>query len=183
MYTKLLPGQIIFYYPYSELFDEIQHQSAFMCKNVVSKEGEDLSERFAITDDEAGMFQICLFETMPDVYDTMKTLTHGISGAVFDGITGADLKLLDYEHLAPLDVENKAKYAVIRIVDHAAYNPNTVTLVDSTLRSTIEMGVLASFYMRVTHPDITKMAASMFTGQNQALANRIVPLKKKTRFP
>lgn len=183
MYTKEVPGQIIFYYPHSALFDDVQHQSAFMCKNIVSKEGEDLSERFSITDDEKPMFQLCLRETMPDIYDTMKALTHGIPDAVYDTITGADLKMLDYSHLAQLDVDNHADYAVVRIQDNEAYNPNTVRVVDAALRSSIEQGVLSTFYTRVTHPEITKMAATMFVGQMQALASRIIPLRKKTVFP
>jgi len=180
MYTKLLPGEIIFYYPHTQLFDEVQHQSAFMCKNIVSKEGEDLSERFAITDDEAPMFELCLGETMPDVYDTMKPLTHGIDNAWYDTITGAEIIQFDFDHLAQLGVETNAKYACLRIQDNGAYNPNTVKVVDSALRSTIEQGVMANFYMRVTHPEITQMSASMFTGQNQALAQRSVELRKKS---
>lgn len=180
MYTKEVPGQIIFYYPHAQLFDEVQHQSAFMCKNIVSKEGEDLSERYAITDDEKQMFEICIGETMPDIYDTMKPLTHGITYAVYDSITGWDIKRLDWSHLAQLDVDPDANYVIVRIQDNEAYNPNTVKLVDSALRSTIEQGVIANFYMRVTHPEITKMSSTMYTGQNQALASRIIPLRKKS---
>ena len=180
MYTKLLPGEIIFYYPHTQLFDEVQHQSAFMCKNIVSKEGEDLSERFAITDDEAPMFGLCMGETMPDVYDTMKPLTHGIENAWYDSITGAGIIQFDYDHLAQLDVQNNANYACICIQDNEAYNPNTLKVVDSAICSTIEQGVLANFYMRVTHPEITKMSATMYTGQNQVLAKRIIELRKKS---
>lgn len=183
MYTKLVPGQIIFYYAHKDLFENVQHQSAFMCKNIASKEGEDLSERFAITDDEAPTFALCLAETMPDVYDTMKPLTSGISDAWFDAITGQGIIQLDFDHLAQLDVETDGKYALVRIQDNGAYNPNTVKVVDSALRSTIEQGVLANFYMRVTHPEITKMSATMFAGQNSALKERILPLRKKTVFP
>ena len=183
MFSKLLPGQIIFYYQHAELFDEVQHQSAYMCKNIVSKEGEDLSERFAITDDEEGMFQICLTETLPDIYDAVKKLTYGIEEALYGSIKGADVRLLDFEHLADLDIDAEATFVVIRINDHEAYNPNTVRLVDAALRSAIEQGVLSNFYIRVTHPDLTKLAATMFTGQLQALSQRIVPLMKKTVFP
>lgn len=84
MYTKSLQGEIIFYYPHADLFDDVKHQSAFMTKNIVSKEGEDLSERFMITDDEEGMFELCLRESLPDIYEQLKPLTHGIDHA-FDG--------------------------------------------------------------------------------------------------
>ena len=182
MYTKSLEGQIIFYYPHSTLFDEVQHQSAFMCKNIVAKEGEDLSERFAITDDEEPMFALCLDETIPGIYDTIKVLTHGIEDAIHSTITGAGIKAFGAA-LASLDVDDDANYVAIRIVDNEAYNPNTVKLVDSALRTSIESGVLSSFYTRVTHPEITKLSATMFMGQIQALAMRIIPLRKKTAFP
>lgn len=84
MYTKSLSGEIIFFYPHASLFDDVKHQSAFMCKNIVSKDGEDLSERFMITDDEQDMFEVCLREALPDVYEVLKPLTHDIENA-FDG--------------------------------------------------------------------------------------------------
>lgn len=183
MYTKLVPGQIIFYFPHKLLFENVQHQSAFMCKNIVSKEGEDLSERFAITDDEKPMFELCVDETMSDVFDVMKPLTSGIADAWYAAVTGAGFIQLDTRLVELTGIENTEKYVVIRINDHEAYNPNTVKLVDSALRSSIEQGALSTFYTRVTHPDITKLAASMFLGQLQALGQRILPLRKKTRFP
>lgn len=181
MYTQLLQGQIIFYYQNSSLFDDVQHQSAFICKNIVSKEGEDLSERYAITNDEEPMFKLCLRETMPDVYDIVKPITYGIKDAWYDDITGQQLKNLDTS-LSVLVVENTGYYTVIRVQNNKAYNPNTVKLVDSALRSTIEQGVLANFYTRVTHPEITKMATTMYAGQSNALTQRIIPLRKKSKF-
>lgn len=183
MYTKLVPGQIIFYFPFKALFEDVQHQSAFMCKNIVSKEGEDLSERFAITDDEEPMFELCVSESAPDVFDIMKPLTSGIEDALYDAISGADFIQLNTKLVDLQGIENSEKYVVFRINDYGAYNPNTVKLVDSVLRSSIEQGVLAVFYTRVTHPELTKLAATMFTGQLQALSNRILALKKKTVFP
>ena len=183
MYTKLVPGQIIFYFPHKLLFENVQHQSAFMCKNIVSKDGEDLSERFAITDDEKLMFELCVDETMPGVFDVMKPLTSGIADAWYGAITGADFIQLNTKLVDLTEIENAEKYVVLRINDHEAYNPNTVKLVDSALRSSVEQGVLANFYMRVTHPELTKMAATMFAGQLQALSQRILPLRKKSRFP
>ena len=183
MFTKLVPGEIIFYYPHKLLFDNVQHQSAFMCKNVVSKEGEDLSERFAITDDEQPMFELCIAETAPDVYDVMKSLTYKIEEAMHGAISGADFIQLDPALAQLTDIDSAEKYFVFRINDNGAYNPNTVRLVDSALRSTIEQGVLSSFYTRVTHQELTKLSATMFVGQLQALTQRILPLRKKVVFP
>lgn len=182
MYTRKLKGQIIFYFLHSVLFDEVQHQSAFMCKNVTSKEGEDLSERYAITDDEKPMFELCLADTLPDIYDVVRPITHGIDGAWYDNITGAAIKNFDTTALADLDVESDSQYVVVRVQDNEAYNPNTVHVVDSALRSTIESGVLAKFYLRVTHPELTKLSSAMYAGQSGSLASRIIPLRKKSKI-
>ena len=184
MYTKDIEGQIVFYYPHKTLFENVQHQSAFMCKNIISKEGDDLSERYAITDDEEPMFVLCLGETLPDVYDVMKVITHGIAPAFYSEIPGAEFLALD-EALASdatLGIETSEKYVVVRVDDNEAYNPNNLRIVDSALRSGIEQGALANFYTRVIHPDLTKLATSAFAGQLQVLAQRIIPLRKKTRF-
>lgn len=182
MHTKLVEGQIIFYYPYSALFEDVQHQSAFMCKNIVAKEGGDLSERYAITDDERGMFELCLRETVPDVHDIISVLTHGIDDAIYVKISGTDFIALDPEALSPSPaiISTTEDYVVFRTVDNLAYNPNAVALVDAALQSTLEQGVLSNFYTRVIHPDLTKMASGMFVGQGGALAQRIIPLRKKS---
>lgn len=169
--------QIVFYFLHKTLFENVQHQSAFMCKNIASKEGEDLSERFAITDDEEPMFKLCLAESVPNIYDTMKPLAYQISDAFTEEMSDTNLTSLIGTH------DGTGPWVVIRIMDNGAYNPNTVNLVDLALRSSIEQGVLAEFYTRVTHPDLTKLAASMSLGQLQALGQRILQLRKKTRFP
>lgn len=178
MLEKSLPGEIAFYYAHPDLFEDVQHQSAFMCKNIVSKEGEDLSERFAITDDEIGMFEICLKETLPDIYDAVKALTYNIEYAVYPDITGEDIE----STIGQFDVDNEKTYVFIRLNDNGAYNPNTPRAVDLALRSTIVQGVLANFYTRVTHPELTKLSASMYAAQMNALTQRIIPLRKKTKF-
>ena len=178
MYTQLHTGEIIFYYAQSGVFDDVQHQSAFMCKNIVTKEGDDLSERFAITEDEAPMFSLCLREILPIIYEAVRPLTHGITDALNDDMLGSALK--DIEGLSALDVDDDAKYIVIRLQDNAAYNPNELKIADSTIRSSIEQGVLSEFYSRVVHKELTEMSGALFNTQVSALTRRIVGLRKKT---
>lgn len=183
MNTRLIEGQIVFYYTHHDLFEDVQHQSAFMCKNIVSKEGDDLMERYAITDDEEGMFKICLRETIPDIYDTLKGLMHGIDGAITESITQSEIRTsAPSEAFARLFTDD-GPYLLIRMNDNGAYNPNDIQQVDTALLSTLTQGVLFNFYTRVMHPELTKLAATTFTGQNQALAARTMPLRKKTVFP
>ena len=178
MYTQLHTGEIIFYYAQQGVFDDVQHQSAFMCKNIVTKEGEDLSERFAITDDEVNMFGLCLREILPTIYEAVRPLTHGIDNALNDEMTGAQIK--EISELSSLDVDDAAKYIVIRLQDNGAYNPNELKIADSTIRSSIEQGVLSEFYSRVVHKELTEMSGALFSTQVSALTRRIVGLRKKT---
>ena len=179
MYTKNVTGQIIFYYAHKDLFEDVQHESAYMCKNLVTKEGEDLSEQFAITDDEQPMFALCLREALPAIYDKVKVLTHGINDALYDIITGTNLKNLD-PALSTLVVDSSGNYVVIRVNNYGAYNPNDLKLVDSALQSSIEQGCLAEYYTRVLNKDLTEISAGNFAAQVMALALRVVPLRKKS---
>ena len=176
MYSNAVDGQIVFYYTHKGLFEDVQHQSAFMCKNIVSKEGADLSERYTITDDESPMFELCLAETVPDIYDILKPITHGIEDAVTATMSSSDL-----HDLIGTTVDDNT-YVVFCVQDNEAYNPNTVKLVDSALRSTLEQGVLSNFYVRVTHPDLTQVSSTMYAGQGQALSRRITELRKKSKL-
>lgn len=223
MFTKLISGEITFFYTHASLFDDVQHLSAFMCKNIVDKEGGDLSERFAITDDEKGMFDICLREALPSIYGTVKVLTHALSQAFDDGgslpvlavravAAGTTVPSDTYrlpvegdtaEQILAIAPSGEAVYVVgcagetagsdvtyyssedtdvviIHTVDHGAYNPNDIKLVDSALRSAIEQGVLAEYYTRVTEKTLTEMSAQQAAASLVSLSGRIIPLRKKT---
>lgn len=182
MYTKLVDGLIIFYYDRAKLFDDVQHLSAFMCKNIASKDGEDLSERYAITDDEKGMFDICLRETLPAVYEALRILTYGIPAAFTDSMTGTQIKAA-YSVLANVTtIVDADAYVVLRVNNHEAYNPNDVALVDSALLSALEQGAVMQFYSRVLQNELTQLSAGQFQGQMENVARRIVPLQKKSKF-
>ena len=186
MYTKLFEGQIIFYFAHKDLFEDVQHQSAYMCKNISTKDGEDLSERYAITDDEQPMFALCLRETLPSVYDKMKVITHGIDGAFTESMTGTAFKALftdaTTQQINALGVTDSENYVVIRVNDNEAYNPNDLAQTDSALRSSIESGSLAEFYTRVMHADLTQVSSSVFAGQLVTLSRWVIPLRKKSVF-
>jgi hypothetical protein len=135
-------------------------------------------ERYAITDDEAPMFNVCLRESLPIAYEAMKPLTHGINEA-FSIKTGTQLKQID--GLAGLvGITAAADYVVIRTVDNGAYNPNDVTLVDSSLQSTIEQGALSEYYARVVYKELTELSTAQFGEHLNTLTRRIIPLRKKT---
>lgn len=178
MYTLLHTGEIIYYFDHKDLFDDVKHESAFMCKNIVSKDGDPLSERFAITDDEEQIFDLTLREILPVIYEAVRPLTHGIENAINDGMAGSEIKNID--GLSGLNVNDSDKYVVIRLQNNGAYNPNMLKIVDSSLQTAIEQGALSEFYARVVHRDLTEMSAAFFSSQVTSLTRRIVELRKKT---
>lgn len=179
MYTLLHTGEIIYYFDHKDLFDDVKHESAFMCKNIVSKDGDPLSERFAITDDEEQIFGLTIREILPVIYEAVRPLTHGIDDAISDDMLGSVLKAIP--DLSGLEgVVNDDEYVVIRLQDNGAYNPNMLKIVDSSLQTAIEQGALSEFYARVVHRDLTEMSAAFFSSQVTSLTRRIVELRKKT---
>ena len=174
MSVSKITGQIVYYYPHADLFNDVQEQSAFMCKNIVSKDGDDLVERYVITPDEEHMFKLCLREALPSIYDTVRVLTHGIDDAITDAMDASTLGGIISATMPT------GKYVVIRLMDNGAYNPNEVKIVDSALQTAIELGCLSEFYTRVIHQDLTKLSAAKFSAQMSVVANRIIGLRKKT---
>lgn len=175
MFTKKQQGKIIFYYAHADLFDDVQHLSAYMCKNIANKEGDDLSEKYAITDDEEPVFGVCLRETLPNVYEAVKPLTHGLEDAITDSMSGTDLATLTGE-----TVTADETYAVIVTHDHMGYNPNDVKIADSALQTAIEQGVIAEYYARVMAADLTDMSLKMSAATLESLEKRLLPLRRRS---
>ena len=174
MSAATITGQIVFYYPHTSLFEDVQEQSAYMCKNIVSKDGDELVERFIITPDEEHMFKLCLREALPSVYTTIRVLTHGIENAIVDSMSNTDLNAIISGTLPA------GNYVVIRVMDNGAYNPNEVKIADSALQTAIELGTLSEFYTRVVEQDLTKLSAAKFAAQIKVLAKSIIGLRKKS---
>lgn len=176
MNTRKIEGKIVFYYPHADLFDDVQHLSAYMCKNIVTKEGGDLSDNYAITDDEQPVFDVYLRETLPNVYEAVKPLTHGIDDAIVDSMTAESLA-----EMSGLELEDEGNYVVIITQDHEAYNPNDIKIADTALQSAIEQGVIAEYYARVLNKDLTEMSMNSAAAALTVLAKRLLPLRRRSR--
>lgn len=74
-------GRIRFYYKRDVLFNDVSLMSNFMAKNLTTKDGDSLTDDFAISDDEKDMFGVCLQQTLPDIYESMAKITNGIDSA------------------------------------------------------------------------------------------------------
>lgn len=170
--------KIFFAYDIATIFDDVKHESAFMCKNIVSKEGEDLLERFAITDDEEPMFKLCLSEVLPNVASAFIDLT---TGEYKENIAGSII-ISTWAAQEWTGIQAGHNYVGFEIQDNKAYANIDPQVFDKALQSAIEEGVLAEFYTRVTHPDLTKLSASIYANKLTVLAAKLTPMRKKSRL-
>lgn len=181
MYTTY-DDSIYFIYEREGIFDDIRQLSTFMAKNAANKEGQPMLEQYAITEDEAPMFGLCLRDCLPDVWELMVKLTHGVEDAY------QDAKTFTAEEVAELatkgiTVSADKEYVTFRIVNNGAYNPNILKVVDASIRSTIEQGVMEKWYTRIAQADLLKMASLGFTSESSSLSRRLMQLLRKSVYP
>lgn len=150
-------GKIKFYIKSNELFNDVSLLSSYMTKNVVTKEGSALDE-FVISEDEKGVYEVCVEQTIPHIYEAMLKLTNGVDNA-FDKTVG------------------EISFSVI---DNSAYNDNVLSLVDATIRDCMKYGVLAEFYSINTQVDLFTLARNKHAENMRLLQQRLFQLKKKS---
>lgn len=175
MYT-IVDSNIVFLFEKAGVFDDIRQLSTFMAKNAANKEGQPLLEQYAISEDEEPMFNLCLRDCLPDVWGIMVKLTHGVDDpygeVTFNSTTYGDLT-----------VKTGVPYVKFAIVDNGAYNPNLLKIVDASIQSTMEQGVLEKWYTRIAQADLLKMANLGFASESSALARRLMQLLRKSVYP
>lgn len=173
MYTKV-DSTIIFLYEREGIFDDVRQLSAFMAKNAATKEGQPLLEQYSISEDEEPMFGLCLRDCLPDVWELMLKLTHGVDDPYNDA------EEFDSTALGDITVKTDTPYVVFRVVDNGAYNTNLLTIVDASIRSCIEQGVLEKWYTRIAQPDLLKIVQLGFASEGATLGRRLMQLFRKS---
>lgn len=83
-------GTIRFFYNKETLFNDVSLMSNFMAKNLATKEGNSLTDEFAMSDDERDLFGVCVQQCLPDIYESMAKITHGVNDA-FDALYTEDM--------------------------------------------------------------------------------------------
>ena len=78
MYRKET-NTIRFFYKRDALFNDVSMLSNFMAKNLATKEGVSLTEEFALSPDEKDLFDVCVKQSLPDVYEQMIKITSGVT--------------------------------------------------------------------------------------------------------
>ena len=169
---------ILFAYKRDDIYDDVRHLSTFMAKNAVSKEGQPLLEQFSITEDEEPMFMLCLRDCLPDVWEVMVKLTHGV-----DEPYKSDEEYETDTTVGDITFTADTPYVTFRLVNSGAYNPNLLTIVDSSIRSTMEQGVLEKWYTRIAQADLLKVAQVGWASEASSLARRLMQLLRKSVYP
>jgi hypothetical protein len=150
-------GKIAFSYNSDELFNDVSLVSAYMTKNIITDSGTALDE-FAISEDERDVFDVCVKQTLPNIYETLMKMSSGIEDA------------FKYEN----------GVIEFNIVDNSAYNRNVLKLVESTLLECMKYGALTEFYSMNMNATLQQASQRKFADNLLLLNQRLFQLKKKT---
>lgn len=172
-------AKILFYYNRDTLFEEVALLSNFMAKNLSTKEGASLTDEFAMSDDEKDLFSECVRSCLPDVYESMGKLTQEVVPAFIESKT-EDGRTSGKNVSGETVVVPSGAYVEFRLQDNAAYNMNTLTIVDTSINNTLKYGILKEFYSTVLHPDYYKVCTERFLAEQLKLRQRLYQLKKKS---
>ena len=168
------PAKIKFFYNRETIFNDVSLMSNYMAKNMSSKEGNSLTDDYAISDDEKDLVQVSIRATLPDIYESMAKITNAISSAFDDSVAeaaGTDQKGNSYD---------AGDYVEFILQDNGQYNENVLTMVDSSIYNCIKHGTLREVYSTITNPEFYNTCTSRFLGELFKLKQRLFQLKKKS---
>ena len=173
MYTKIdatttEKAKLLFYYNRETLFNDVSLMSNFMAKNLATKDGNSLTDEYALSDDERDLFGVCVRACLPDIYEAMLKITNAIDTAFDDEV----------EESGP--TPEAGTYVEITLRDNEAYNDNVLTIVDASIYNAIKYGVLKEFYSTVIQADFFKVCTDRFVSELFKLKQRLFQLKKKS---
>ena len=152
-------NQIIFDYDSKELFNEVGILSAYMAKSL-SAESVAIDD-FSISDDEKEVFDVCVNQTLPNIYEMLIKITPSESSEfINDGTT--------------------ISFAV---KDNNDYNDNILTLVSDTIKECLKYGILSEFYSININMALQKVAQDKFASNLLLLNQRLFQLKRKGITP
>lgn len=163
------PATIAFAFSKDELFDNVSMQSNYMTKTMTDTKGGAISEEYALSGDDKGAFETILGVVMSEVFEIFQKQTQGIENSY--SITGKTV-------VAPAVADT----VTVKINDHAAYNSNSLDLVDLSLRDCILDGCLQGWFSLRAHSDLTNFAAAKYSKQIENLKKRLFGLKIRRAF-
>ena len=184
MYAKvaaagLSPAKIVFFYDRDILFNDVSLMSNYMAKNLTTKDGNAMTDEYALSDDEKDLVNVSIRATLPDIFEAMTKITNSVIPAFDDdveesaGTKGKDIEGNNVTIAA-------GHYVEFSLLDNNAYNANVITMVDASLYNCIKHGTLKEVYSTIVNPDFFKLSAERFVAELFKLKQRLFQLKKKS---
>jgi len=180
-------NKILFYYNRDTLFNDVSLMSNYMAKNLSTKDGNALTDDYAISDDERDLVQVAIRATLPDIYESMAKITNAVIPAFDDDVQeyGPDATTGQRKTTGEDIQENEitipaGHYVEFTLLDNGAYNANVLTMVDASLYNCVKHGTLKEIYSTIVNPDFFKLCADRFVAELFKLKQRLFQLKKKS---
>ena len=149
-------GAITFSYGASTLFNDVCLISAFMTKDLVNESGS-ATDSFIITEDEKDLFDLCVKQALPKIYDELIKMTVCTSG-----------------------FSNTTTNISISVRDNGSYNSNVLPLVETSIYDCIKYGVLTEFYSICTNAALFGIVNGKYNETLRLLNQRLYQLKKRS---
>jgi len=164
MYNKdTTHNTIIFKYKKDVLFNDVSLMSNYMCKNMATKDGNSLTDEYAISDDERDLVDVSVRATLPDIYEALLKITNSVDTAFDDDVTISEIH-----------------YVQLTIQDNASYNANVLSTVDASLYNCLKFGTLREVYSTISNAEFYTTCTTRFLSELFKLKNRLFQLKKKS---
>ena len=154
--ATITKGTITFSYEADSLFNDVGLISAFMTKDLVNENGS-VMDNFIITEDERDLFDLCVKQIIPNIFDEMLKMSTCVLG-----------------------YSNENGTISFSVKDNNAYNENVLPLVDSTIYDCLKYGVLSEFYSICTHAQLFGIVKGKYEEMLHLLNQRLYQLKKRS---
>ena len=161
--TSSAPAKIQFYYNRDTIFEEVSLMSNYMAKNLATKDGNSLTDEYAISDDERDLVNISIRAALPDIYEAMTKITTLVADAFDDDVTVSGNSCVSFT-----------------VLDNAAYNDNVLSIVDASLNNCVKFGTLKEIYSTLPQPEFFNSCSNRFVAELFKLKQRLFQLKKKS---
>ena len=192
MYAKIAaagddPAKIVFFYNREILFNDVSLMSNYMVKNLATKDGNSLTDEYAISGDEQDIVDVSIRSALPDLYEALTKITTAVIPAFDDCVTinaggeGTPPKKTIGKDITNADVKVPyGDYVELYILDNNAYNANVITMVDASLYNALKYGVLKEVYSSLVNTDLYNLCNARFIQELLKLKQRLFQLKKKS---
>lgn len=185
MYAKIIatvndPDRIVFLYDRDILFNDVSLMSNYMVKNLATKDGNSLTDEFAISGDEQDIVDVSIRSTLPDLYEALTKITTAVVPAFDDKHTYATSTNIGKDITNANVTVSAGDYVEFYILDNKSYNANVITMVDASLYNALKYGVLKEVYSNLVNMDLYNLCNARFIAELLKLKQRLFQLKKKS---